>query len=87
MKLVNVTEFKTRVAEILQLAMKEEVIITYRGEPKAILKPFTEDDWEDYVLVHHPDFISQREAARADDAAGRVIDVDTLIKEAEDAEI
>ena len=87
MKLVNVTELRTRAAEILQFVTEEDVIITYHGEPKAILKSFTEDDWEDYALVHHPDFILQREAARADDAKGKVIDIDTMIKEIEDAEI
>lgn len=87
MKLVNVTELRTRAAEILQFVTEEDVIITYHGEPKAILKSFTGDDWEDYALVHHPDFISQREAARADDAKGKVIDIDTMIKEIEDAEI
>ena len=87
MKLVNVTALKTNIAAILQLVEQEDVIITYHGEPKAVLKQFTEEDLEDYILVHHPEFIAQREAARADEAAGRVVDIDTLIKEIEDAEV
>ena len=87
MKLVNVTDFKTKAAEILQLVEQEDVIVTYRGKPKAVLKQLTEDDLEDYILVHHPEFIAQREAARADETAGRIVDIDTLIKEVEDAKI
>jgi antitoxin (DNA-binding transcriptional repressor) of toxin-antitoxin stability system len=87
MKLVNVTDLKTKFAEILQLAGQEDIIITYHGKAKAILKPLNEDDWEDYVLVNHPGFIAQRETARVDEAAGRVVDIDTLLKETEDAEI
>ena len=87
MKLVNVTSLKTNIAAILQLVEKEDVIITYHGKPKAVLKQLTEADLEDYILVHHPEFIAQREAARADEAAGRVVDIDTLIKEVEDAKV
>ena len=78
MKLVNVTSLKTKVSEILQLVEQEDVIITYHGKPKAVLKQLTEEDLEDYILVHHPEFIAQREAARADEEAGRVIDIETL---------
>ena len=87
MKLINITDLKTNFVEILQLMEQEDIIITYHGKPKAVLKPFNEDDWEDYVLVHHPEFVTQREAARADEAAGKVVDIDAFLKEIENAEI
>jgi len=87
MKLVNAIDLGSKFAEILQLVEQEDIIITYQGKAKAILKQFNEDDWEDYVLIHHPEFIAQREAARADEAAGRVVDIGILLKETEDAEV
>ena len=87
MKLVKVTDLKNKFTEILQFLEQEDIIITYHGKAKAILKSIDEDTWEDYVLVHHPEFIVQREVARADEEAGRVVDIDTLLREADDAKI
>jgi hypothetical protein len=79
--LEDAARLETNIAAILQLVEQEDVIITYHGEPKTVLKQFTEEDLEDYILVHYPEFTAQREAACADEAAGRVIDIDTLIKD------
>jgi len=48
------------------------VIVTRHGKPVAVIQPFTEEELEDFVLVHHPKFREELEEALEDYAAGRV---------------
>jgi hypothetical protein len=65
----------------LRLAATEEIVITRHGRPAGIIIGFeTEDDWFDYKLENHPEFLHRIAAARAALAAGqgvRLEDVDT----------
>jgi hypothetical protein len=54
MQLVSVTELKAKFSEYLRLAEKEDIIVTYRGQPKVILRHFSVDALEDYVIANHP---------------------------------
>jgi hypothetical protein len=53
------------------LAADEEIVITRHGRPAGILIGFaTKEDWFDYRLEHHPEFLSRiRKARRAIQAA------------------
>jgi hypothetical protein len=53
LQLASVTELKSNFSEYLRLAEKEDIIVTYRGEPKGILQHFTAGTLEDYVLANH----------------------------------
>ncbi len=66
----------------LRVAAEEEVIITRHGRPAGILIGFaTEEDWLDYRLEHHPEFLARVMTARAALRAGKGVpleDVDDL---------
>jgi len=65
MKRVALSEVKDRLSEYLDLAEKEEVIITRHGKPAGVLIGFrSEDDWFDYRLEHDPRFLARVSAAR-----------------------
>ena len=54
MKFTNVRETKEKLTEYLRIANNgEDVIITYRGKPYAVIKKITEDEIEDYILANH----------------------------------
>ena len=45
-------------SKYLRLAADEEIVITRHGRPAGILIGFaSEDDWFDYRLEHHPEFL------------------------------
>jgi prevent-host-death family protein len=64
MRFANVRELKNKTSEILKLAEKEEVVVTSRGKPTAIIKGVTEEDFEDYLLENNSKFLAALEKAR-----------------------
>ena len=62
---------KDDLSRYLRLAESEEVVITRHGRPAGVLIGFgTEEDWFDYRLAHHPEFVRRIRKARADIAGG-----------------
>lgn len=60
-------EVKDDLSRFLRLAESEEILITRHGKPAGVLIGFeSEDDWFDYRLEHHPEFL--RRVAEARDA-------------------
>ena len=60
MKRVALSEVKDHLSEYLDMAEKEEVIITRHGKPAGILIGFaSEEDWFDYRLEHDPRFLAR----------------------------
>jgi prevent-host-death family protein len=50
----------------LKLAADEEIVITRHGRAAGVLIGFeTKEDWFEYRLEHHPEFLRQIEEARA----------------------
>ena len=81
MKKVALSQVKDRLSEYLDLAEKEEVIITRHGKPAGILIGFaTEDDWFDYRLEHDPRFLTRIEAARKSLREGKGTRIEDLPK-------
>ena len=77
MKKVALATVKDDLSRYLRQAAKEEVLITRHGQPAGVLIGFeSEEDWFDYRLEHHPEFLAQ--IARARDALrqGRGVRVD-----------
>ena len=81
MKKVALSEVKDHLSEYLDLAEKEEIIITRHGKPAGVLVGFaTEDDWFDYRLEHDPRFLMRIEAARKNLREGKGIRLEDLPK-------
>ena len=69
---VALAKVKDDLSRYLRMAESEEVVITRHGRPAGVLIGFgTEEDWFDYRLAHHPDFVRRIRKARADIASGR----------------
>ena len=83
MQLVSVTELKAKFLDYLCLAEKEDIIVTYRGQPKGILRYFTADTLEDYVIANHPEIRASIEQAQQEIREGKFVDLNTFIREKE----
>lgn len=56
---------KDDLSRYLHLAEKEEIVITRHGRPAGLLVGFaSDDDWFEYRLEHHPEFLRRIAAAR-----------------------
>jgi prevent-host-death family protein len=69
---VALAAVKDDLSKYLRLAVDEEILITRHGRPAGILIGFaSEDDWFEYRLEHHPEFLRRIEEARNALRAGR----------------
>ena len=50
MKMINSRELNIHTAKVLRSAKKNDLIVTVKGKPIALIQGFSEDDLEDYVL-------------------------------------
>src|SRR5881396_3435273 len=76
---VALAEVKDDLSRFLRLAESEEILITRHGKPAGVLIGFeSEEDWFDYRLEHHPEFL--RRVARAREAlrSGRGVRLEDL---------
>jgi len=56
-KYANMRDLKVRTPEVFAFTEQgNDVIITFRGKPKAILSRIDEDTLEEYILTHSPRF-------------------------------
>jgi PHD/YefM family antitoxin component YafN of YafNO toxin-antitoxin module len=56
-----------------------EILITRHGKPAGVLIGFeSEDDWLDYRLEHHPEFLRRVAAAREALKSGRGVRLEDL---------
>ena len=80
MKFANVRELKNKTSEILRSAEKEEIVVTSKGKPKAIIKGVSEEDFEDYLLENNPKFLAALEKAREEYLQLGGIGIDEYLK-------
>jgi prevent-host-death family protein len=79
MKRIALSEVKDRLSEYLNLAEKEEIIITRHGKPAGVLIGFgSEEDWFDYRLEHDPRFLARIASARGSLKKGKGIRIENL---------
>lgn len=72
-------EVKDDLSKYLRLAVEREILITRHGRPAGILIGFrSEDDWFDYRLEHHPEFLRRIVDARLALQAGRGVRLEDL---------
>jgi len=63
---VALAEVKDDLSRYLRLAVDEEIVITRHGRPAGVLIGFeSEEDWFDYRLEHHAEFLRRVVEARA----------------------
>jgi prevent-host-death family protein len=76
---VALAKMKDDLSRYLRLATSEEIVITRHGRPAGVLIGFeSEEDWFDYRLEHHPEFLERIREARTAIAAGRGIRLEDL---------
>jgi prevent-host-death family protein len=74
---VALAAVKDDLSKYLRLAEDEEILITRHGRPAGILIGFgSDEDWFEYRLEHHPEFLRRVAEARAEIRAGRGIPLD-----------
>ena len=76
---VALAEVKDDFSKYLRLAAEEEIVITRHGRPAGVLIGFaSEDDWFEYRLEHHPEFLRRVADARAAFREGRGIPLENI---------
>ena len=72
-------EMKDELSRYLRLAEQEEIVITRHGKPAGVLIGFSsEDDWLEYRLENHPEFLDRIAKARADLQGGLGVKLEDL---------
>jgi prevent-host-death family protein len=76
---VALAKVKDDLSKYLRLAANEEIVITRHGRPAGVLIGFkSEDDWFDYRIEHHPEFLRRVAEARAALRDGRGVRLEDL---------
>src|SRR2546425_2068142 len=72
-------EVKDDLSRFLRLAESQEIVITRHGRPAGVLIGFqNEDDWFEYRLEHHPEFLKRVAEARTALRQGRGVRLEDL---------
>lgn len=84
MRFASVRELKNKTSELLRHTRGgEDILITLRGKPVAILRSLSEDGLEDYIIANHPKLRAKVAEAYQDYLVHGGIALDDLIAEAE----
>ena len=76
---VALAQVKDDLSKYLRLATQEEIVITRHGRPAGVLIGFASDeDWFEYRLEHHPEFLRRVAEARTAIREGRGILLEEL---------
>ena len=70
---------KDDLSRYLRLAVGAEIVITRHGRPAGVLIGFaSEEDWFEYRLKHHPEFLRRIQAARSAIWAGQGVRIEDV---------
>jgi len=73
---------KDDLSRYLRLAAGAEIVITRHGRPAGVLIGFaSEEDWFEYRLEHHPEFLRRIQAARTAIRTGRGVRIEDVPRE------
>ncbi len=76
---VALAAVKDDLSKYLRLAEDEEILITRHGRPAGVLIGFgSDEDWFEYRLEHHPEFLRRVADARAAFREGRGIQLEEI---------
>lgn len=71
---VALARVKDDLSRYLRLARSQEIVITRHGKPAGVLIGFgSEEDWFEYRLEHHPEFLRRIAAAREALRSGKAV--------------
>jgi PHD/YefM family antitoxin component YafN of YafNO toxin-antitoxin module len=71
-KKVALARVKDDLSRYLRLAQEQDIVITRHGQAAGVLIGFeSEEDWFDYRVEHHPEFLRRVAEARAALRAGQ----------------
>jgi prevent-host-death family protein len=80
MKFANIKELQRDASSLVSLAEKgEDVIITKRGKPAAVLYPLNEDIIEDYMIQHSPSIKKKLAEGLKDAREGKTIPIEDML--------
>jgi prevent-host-death family protein len=72
LKRALLSKIKDALSSYLRIAEREEIIITRQGKPAGVLIGFKSDeDWFEYRLENHPEFLGRIASARSAMRRGR----------------
>jgi prevent-host-death family protein len=81
MKFANIRDLQKDASGLVSLVEKgEDVIITKRGKPVAVMYPLTEETMEDYMISHSPSIKKKLAEGMKDAREGNVISLDDMLK-------
>ncbi len=81
MKFANIRELQKNASSLVSLVEKgEDVIITKRGKPAAVIFPLTEDVMEDYIMQHSPAIRKKLAEGLEDVKQGKTTPIEDLLK-------
>ncbi len=84
MKKVALAKVRDELPRYLRLAQHGEVIITHEGKAAGVLIGFeSEEDWLDYRVENHPDFLTRVASARTALRAGLGVPLEDAAKDAD----
>lgn len=73
MVMVSMKELHDETSQVIREAERRGfVIVTRHGKPVAIIRPFSREELEDFLLLHHPEFRKGLEEAIAEYEAGEI---------------
>jgi prevent-host-death family protein len=76
---VALAKVKDDFSRYLRLASEDEVVITRHGRPAGVLIGFAnEEDWIDYQIENHPEFLERVASARKALSEGRGVPLEDL---------
>lgn len=79
MKKVALAKVKDDLSKYLRLAEGQEIVITRHGRPAGVLIGFeSEEEWFEYRLEHHPEFLRRISEAREALRQGRGVRLEDL---------
>jgi len=85
MKFASVRELKNKTSALLRRVYQgENVIITHRGKPKAVIRHLTEDEIEDYIIANSKKLKKELREAFKEHLKGKGRDIDEIIREIEE---
>lgn len=64
MKVVPLNQVKNRFSAFLEMAKREDIVVTKNGHAAAVLHAVTDEDLEDYIFESDPRFIARIERLR-----------------------
>jgi prevent-host-death family protein len=77
---VTLAKVKDDLSKYLRLAADEEIVITQHGRPAGVIIGFeSDDDWFDYRLEYHPEFLRRIAASRVALEQGQGVRLEELL--------